>query len=619
MSEKSSFSRPVHGLRVDLSEGLASAEYLPAGVRRLVLGGRGLGGYILMAEGIQAVEPLSPGNLLVFAPGPLTGSGLPGAGRYSLASRSPLTGTIFDGNSGGDFGVAVRRLGLDYLVVGGACSKPCYLYVDERGARLLPAERLWGLDVDASLDYLHGLHGRCQVAVIGPAGEQQVLFASVSHDRGRQIGRGGLGAVMGSKLLKAVVLKPGHNSAPALADKHGFDLAVSQVKAELHANPVTTQALPEFGTAILLNLLDQLGLLPTRNYRESRFESAERISGESLRTEFVEKPSACSRCFIGCARQMASADGGSRGPEYEALWALGADCGISDLGAIVRANHECNRLGLDTISMGATVACAMELSEEGVLPDGPRFGDASALLELISSTAHRRGFGDELAEGSRRLAARYGRPELSMHVKGLELPAFDPRGMVGQGLAFATSNRGACHMRANMMGPELLGVPKLVDRFSTDGKAELLAGMQNHNAVLDSLLVCKFAAYALAEDQFARLLSAVMGETVETEELLQVGERIWNIERLFNLEAGFSRSDDTLPSRLLREPVAQGPAKGHVVDLEPMLAAYYNLRGWDGDGVPTPQILRRLGLETPPAKPTQRTGKERSRDLLEVR
>jgi len=619
MSEKSSFSRPIHGLRVDLFDGASSRERLPASVRRLVLGGRGLGAYILMAEGIYAVEPLSPENLLVFAPGPLTGSGFPGSGRYSLSSRSPLTGTVFDGNSGGDFGVAVRHLGLEYLVIGGACPQPSYLFVDEHGANLLPAQRLWGIDVEVSLDYLHDLHGRCEVAVIGPAGEHQVLLASISHDRGRQVGRGGLGAVMGSKLLKAIVLKPPHDSVPAIADKHAFDLVVSEIEAELHANPVTRQALPEFGTSVLLNLLDQLGLLPTRNYRQSRFESAECICGEALRAEFVEKRSMCSRCFIGCARGMALADGGSRGPEYESLWALGADCGISELGTIVRANHECNRLGLDTISLGATIACAMELTQEGALRTGPRFGDASVLLELISSTANRQGLGDELAEGSRRLAARYGRPELAMHVKGLELPAFDPRGMVGQGLAFATSNRGACHMRANMMGPEILGVPKLVDRFSTDGKAELLIRMQNLNAVLDSLLVCKFAAYALVENQFARLLSAVMGGVVEAAELLEVGERIWNLERLFNLEAGFSRNDDTLPPRLLMEPVAEGPTKGHVVDLAPMIEDYYGLRGWDADGVPTSQTLTRLGLATPPGKPTRETARGRSRDLAGVR
>ena len=265
----------------------------------------------------------------------------------------------------------------------------------------------------------------------------------------------------------------------------------------------------------------------------------------------------------------------------------------------MEANHACNRLCLDTITMGATIACAMELTERGILPDGPRFGDAAALLELVSATALRRGLGDELAEGSRRFAARHGRPELAMQVKGLELPAFDPRGLSGQGLAFATSNRGACHSRANMLGLEVLGVPELLDRFAVHGKAGPLIRLQNLNAVLDSLLQCKFAAYVLNEGHFSRMLSAVTGESVETQQLLRVGERIWNLERLFNLRAGFTHADDTLPRRMLSEPVTEGPSKGHVVDLPPMLREFYACRGWDAEGAPTPQTLDDLGIAVP--------------------
>jgi aldehyde:ferredoxin oxidoreductase len=608
--------RPLRGLRVDVSTGQASPEELPAEVARAVLGGRGLGAYLLLRERVYELDPLAPANPLIFAPGPLTGTGAPAAGRYSVSSRSPLTGTVFDGNSGGAFGVAVRRLGLDYLVVDGACEAPSYLLIGDEGIRLLPAGELWGADVPAALARLHELHGRAEAAVIGPAGERGVLFASIVNNRGRQIGRGGLGAVMGAKRLKAIVLAVEGGSLPGPADPGRFATVIREAEDQLRGDPITSRSLPDFGTSVLLNLLDQAGALPTRNFRQSRFESAEQISGEALRAGYAAKRGACTGCFIGCAHTIHAGGESGGAPEYESLWALGADCGIGDLTAIVTATFACNRVGIDTITMGSTIACAMELAEDGLLPGGPRFGDAEALLELIGATAERRGLGDELAEGSRRFAARYGRPELAMHVKSLELPAYDPRGMTGQGLAFATSNRGACHVRANMLGPEILGMPTLIDRFATRGKAPLLIHMQDLNAVLDSLVECKFAAYVLNLKYFARLLSAVLGEDVETEELLRVGERIWTLEKLFNLRAGFARSDDSLPLRLLSEPVAEGPAKGHVVHLQPMLDEYYASRGWDELGVPSAGKLKELGLAwaaaDPAAAPSSRPRPDRS-------
>ena len=589
--------RPLRGLRVDLSTGHADADERPAEVGRRFLGGRGLGAWLLLAERVYDVDPLGPDNPLVFAPGPLTGSGAPSAGRYSVSSRSPLTGTLFDGNSGGAFGTALRRLDFDYLTINGACEAPAYLFLDAEGSRLLPAADTWGLDVPATLAVLNERHGRCEVALIGPAGEAGVLFASIVNNRGRQVGRGGLGAVMGAKRLKAVVVRAGRGRPPGPVDRERFASVIAEATELLKADPITSWALPEFGTSVLVNVLNQVGALPTRNFRESVFAAAEQISGEALRAGFVERRSACPGCFIGCARRVRTTDGGGEGPQYESIWALGADCGIGDLGAIVEANQACNRLGLDTITMGATIACAMELTDLGALPGGPRFGDATALLPLIEATAARRALGEELSEGSARFAARHRMPEVSMSVKGLELPAFDPRGMTGQGLAFATSNRGACHLRANMLGPEILGRPVLLDRFATHGKAGPLIGLQDLNAVLDSLVECKFAAYALGETYFARLLTAVVGETIEPAELLRTGERIWNAERLFNLGAGFTRADDALPRRLLDEPVPAGPSAGRVVDLEPMLAEYYAARGWDGDGRPTASKLAELSLE----------------------
>jgi len=610
----------LNGLRVDLSAARAQPVQVSDELARRFLGGRGLGVCLLLRERAFELEPLAPQNPLVFAPGPLTGADAPAAGRYSLSSRSPLTGTVFDGNSGGTFGVGLRRLGLDFLIVSGACREPSVLELRRadcgRGREggeecdaameltapdapvrvaLRPAAELWGLDVPSTLAGLR--QDEWDVAAIGPAGERGVLFASVVNDRGRQIGRGGLGAVMGAKLLKAVVVDGRGGALPGPSDHEAFERVVEAAKTTMREHPITARSLPDYGTSVLVNILDQAGVLPTRNFRDSRFEAAEEISGEALREGFVERRTSCRGCFIGCSRIARARGETGVAPEYETIWALGADCGVGDLEAIVHASFACNRAGLDTISMGGTIACAMELTERGLLDGGPRFGDAAAVLELVTATVEGRGLGSELALGSARFAARHGRPDLSMSVKRLELPAYDPRGMTGQGLAFATSNRGACHVRANMLGPELLGIPRLVDRFATVGKAGLLIRIQDLNAVLDSLSVCKFTAFAVGEEYYAGLLSAALGEEITTADLLRVGERIWTAERLFNLNAGFTREDDSLPVRLLREPIVSGPSAGHVVDLDPMLDEYYRCRHWGSDGRPDPRRLVELDLE----------------------
>jgi aldehyde:ferredoxin oxidoreductase len=569
---------------------------LPAATARAFLGGRGLGVYLALRERLYDVEPLGPDNLLIFAPGPLTGTGAPASGRYSVTTRSPLTGTVFDANSGGNWGNALRRLGYDYLIVSGVLEAPGVVHIGAERVEFHSADGVWGLDVPSSLTRLGELYPRSESAVIGPAGERGVLFAGIVNNRGRQLGRGGLGAVMGAKRLKALVVDGHGERKPPVADPERLKFIVYEAEKLLKSNPITSTALPEFGTSVLVNVLNQAGALPTRNYRESQFEGAAAICGETLKRDHVRRRTACRGCVIGCARVTEAGGQSGEGPEYETIWAFGADCGVADLTAILHANYACNRAGMDTITMGSTIACAMELTEEGLLPGGPRFGDARAIVALAEATARGEGLGAELGLGSARFAARHGRPELSMSVKGMETPAYDPRGMKAQGLSYATSNRGGCHLRANMLGPEILGVPKMVDRFATLGKAGLLINLQNLNAVLDSLSVCKFTAFAMKEDYYARQLSAVWGETVEPQELLLLGERIWNAERLFNLAAGFGRADDTLAPRLREEPVASGPAKGQVVDLEPMLDEYYVSRGWTAEGVPGRAKLERLGL-----------------------
>jgi aldehyde:ferredoxin oxidoreductase len=580
-------------LRVDLTTGSCRVEPLDKEIAEGYLGGRGLGLRLLAEEVPWDADPLGPDNRMVFAAGPLTGTAAPASGRFSLSTLSPLTGTVFDANSGGRWGVALKAAGFDAIVVQGISERPAVLEVDGGEGRLVPAGELWGAGVSHTTVTL-GEGGR-SVACIGPAGERQVLLASIMNDGTRALARGGVGAVMGSKRLKGIVLSG--SGKTSIAEPERFDFYRYEAEKLLKASPLTAHGLPEFGTAVLVNVLNQASVLPTRNYRQCSFEGAAAISGEALKERYVVGKRGCWGCPIACTRRIEVDGVKGDGPEYETIWALGADCGVDDLKTIVQANSLCNELGMDTISMGATIACAMELTERGMLPGGPHFGDATVLLPLVEATALRLGLGDELAEGSARLAVRHGAPECAMQVKGLEMPAYDPRGMQAQGLAYATSNRGACHLRANMMGPTLLGLPKLVDRLNGSGQAGLLIELQNLNGALDSLVVCKFGHFALAEEHYSRLVSAATGRRYEEAGLLEVGERIWNLERLMNIARGFGRKDDTLPQRMLRDGAPSGLAKGRVVDLEPMLAEYYRFRGWSEEGVPTGRKLSELGLE----------------------
>jgi aldehyde:ferredoxin oxidoreductase len=382
------------------------------------------------------------------------------------------------------------------------------------------------------------------------------------------------------------------------ADKDLFKFMLYETGKLLKASPLTSQALPEFGTAVVMNVVNEIGALPTRNFQQSQFESADKISGEAITDTILVKNQACWACPITCTRISKTKSGKEgEGPEFETAWAFGAQCGVDDLDIIAEANFLCNDLGLDTISMGNTIGCAMELAEKGFITEDLGFGQTDQLLELIRATAYRSGIGADMADGSFRMAKKYGAPELSMSVKKLELPAYDPRGMQGQGLVFATGNRGACHETGNMLGPEVLALPRLIDRFATQGKAGIVSVHQNSAAVIDSLVYCKFTNMAVAEEFFARTLSSVTGEHFTVDDLMTVGERVWTLERLYNLREGFTQEDDTLPDRLLNEPVPEGPSEGFVVNLAPMLAEYYAFRGWDQYGVPMPEKLKELSLD----------------------
>lgn len=560
------------------------------------LGGRGLGGSFLWEEVGPDVEPLSPGNKLIFMTGPVTGTRVPTSGRFSVTSKSPLTGTIFDSNSGGLWGARLKKAGYDGLIVEGRAARPVYLVIDESGALIKEAGEVWGFDVPQTTSRIKDVEGNSfSVACIGPAGENLVKMACIMNDKTRALGRGGLGAVMGSKLLKAIAVK-GQKIIQA-ADEEQFKFVLYETKKWIKANPITSQGLPEFGTPVLVNLFNDGGIFPSYNFRESQFSEADKISGETIAETITVGKRGCFGCPIQCTRVTRTTRDEGEGPEYESLWALGPECGISDLEAIAEASYLCNRLGLDTISTGVTIGCAMEMTENNLLDSGLKFGDYVGLLATIKDIAYCRGLGSELAEGSRSLAEKYGGSRFAMQVKGLELPAYDPRGIQGMGLGFATSNRGGCHLRAYMVGPEVLGIPKMVDRFSTAGKAGLTIFYQNINAAMDSLIICRFMGLAVSEEYFARLLSAVTGNQWQPQDLHIIGERVWNLERLYNLREGIGQSEDVLPERLLTEPVKTGPAKGHVVNLEPMLKDYYRYRGWDHLGVPTSAKLAELGLE----------------------
>ncbi|HLB47706.1 MAG TPA: aldehyde ferredoxin oxidoreductase C-terminal domain-containing protein, partial [Anaerolineales bacterium] len=410
------------------------------------------------------------------------------------------------------------------------------------------------------------------------------------------LARGGPGAVMGSKNLKAITVVGGEKNAPE--DRDLFRFMLYETGKLIKASPLTSQALPEFGTAAVMNVVNIIGALPTRNFQASQFEEAENVSGERLTEHLLIRNQACWACPIACTRVTRTGKAEGEGPEYETAWAFGPQCGIDRLDVIAEANYLCNDLGLDTISAGSTIGCAMEMAERGLIDSPLRFGRADLLHDTLRDIAYRRGLGDELAEGSYRFAAAHGAPELSMSAKRLELPAYDPRGMQGQGLLYATSNRGGCHMRGNMLGPEVLALPRLIDRFATQGKAGIVAIHQHSAAVIDSLVLCKFTNLAVAEEYFARLLTAVTGHPYKADDLMRIGERVWNLERLYNLREGFTRADDTLPARLLNEPSPAGPSAGFTVRLEPMLEEYYEFRGWGADGVPTPAKLKMLELDS---------------------
>lgn len=591
-------------LRVDLTSGGIKKERLDSKLAERFIGARGLASKILADEVPATVDPLSPENKLIFATGPLTGTAAISGGRYNVVTKSPLTGTIAASNSGGYFPGEMKYAGYDLFIFEGKAAKPVYLWVHDGQAELRDASAVWGKNTAETEDILKAeTDSEAKVACIGPAGEKGVLFACVVNDKNRAAGRSGVGAVMGAKNLKAVVVRG--TGAVHVADPKGFREAVMAAREKIKSSPVTSGGLPTYGTAVLVNVINGHGIFPTNNFQTGVFAGAEKISGETLADTYLVRKKACLACPIACGRatevKSGAYKGHGEGPEYEAIWAMGSDCGVDDLAAITRANFYANELGFDPISFGSTLACAMELYEKGYLPKNDTdldlsFGNAETLVEAARKVGYREGVGDLLALGSYRLAEKYGHPELSMSSKKQEYPAYDPRGTQGMALNYATSNRGGCHVRGYLISPEILGVPEKLDPFVAEGKAPWVKAFQDVTALVDSAGICLFTTFAIGAPEIAAMLKAATGFDYTTEKVLEAGERIYNLERQFNLEAGLSRKDDTLAKRLLEEPLPDGPAKGLTARLEEMLDEYYRQRGWDENGVPKAETLERLAL-----------------------
>lgn len=605
-------SWPGKLLRVDLTQGTWTVENIDPQTARDYIGGRGLGTKIFCDEVDPNIDPLSPENKLILLCGPLTGTGAPASARYMAITKSPLTGAIASSNSGGYFPAELRFAGFNGIILEGKSEKPVSLYIREGHVELRDASHLWGKTTDQTEDLIREEiedawdAKETRIACIGPAGEKLSKLACIVNDKHRAAGRSGVGAVMGSKNLKAIVVR-GTGGIQA-ANFDDFKVAIRAAMHKLNSGPVTSEGLPTYGTAILVNIINECGILPTNNFQLNMFDNASKISGESIAENIMSRNKGCFACSIACARMTCIEDpkfaGSGEGPEYETVELMGADCGIDNLAPITKANYLCNEYGLDTISAACTVATAMELYEKGYIPKDKAgmdlsFGNGEALVKLIEQMGKREGLGDDATDGSYVLAEKYGFPEAFIGVKKQEIPAYDPRGVQGMGLTYATSNRGACHVRGYTIANEVLGVHEKLDPLVTEGKAATVKVFQDLTALVDSAGLCLFVTLTpgFGFEDMRALIRGATGFDYTVKEIKDASERIWNLEKLFNLKAGFTRDDDTLPKRLLEEPLPLGGPKGQVCRLEEMLPEYYELRGWDKDGIPTAETLKALGLD----------------------
>ena len=602
-------------LRIDLTHGKIHKEPINETWAADYIGGRGLAArYLWELMPDRTVDPFSPENVLIFATGPLTGTNTSCGSRYMVVTKGALTNAITTSNSGGFWGPELKFAGYDFVILQGQAPRPQYLWIYDDTVELRDASGVWGKGTFESEDRIREEVGvaDAHIAGIGPAGEKRVRFACIINDKHRAAGRSGVGAVMGSKNLKAIAVRG--TGGVSVANPAAYMKAVWTQHGKM-SNSEDRKGMSALGTAPTMDMTNAFGALPTRNFKEGTFEGTENLNGNAIRNgESWIRNKACFACTIACGRVTRPSDSAGKfmvnthprnwkiageGPEYENAWSLGADCGIQDLDAVLMANLLCNDLGMDPISMGATVASAMELYEKGVLTDEVTgtpmpFGSGEALVRMTEATGYREGFGDELAEGSARMGVKFEHPEVFMGVKGQEFPAYDPRGFQGMGVAYATCNRGACHLRA---WTPALETQEGQDAHSPVGKSSWVIDQQNQSTAHDNTGICLFTGFAgsVLED-LSELTVAATGVDYSHEEFVKAGERTWNLERVWNLEAGLTAADDDLPERLLKESHTKGMSKGVTVQLDQMLPEYYSGRGWDTEGRPKQEKLSDLEL-----------------------
>ena len=600
-------------LRVDLTKGKATIEPLNTEWSEKYIGSRGLGVKYLSEEVDPKVDPLSPKNKLIFAPGPLTGTMAPTGGRYTVVTKGALTGAITTSNSGGKWGAELKFAGYDLLIIEGKAKNPVYITINDDDVQVLPAKRLWGKTVWQTEPWIHERHGNDQIKVasIGIAGEYGCKFACIVNDLHRAAGRSGVGTVMGSKNLKAVAIY-GTRGVPSDNSKK-FMAAANKAKAALAASE-DRQGLTSNGTDAMMNVVQSFGSLPTMNNRQVQFDGAAKISDEGMMETLPDghrnliKNAACFACTIGCGRiahihpeHFSIKDRpeyhiASGGLEYETAYALGAMVGVDDIDAATFAGFMANEHGMDPISLGGSISAAMELFEEGIITTKDTggieltFGNAETLCQIAEMVGKGEGFGKIIGMGSKRMCEKYKHPEFSMTVKGQEFAGYDGRAQQGMGLCYATSNRGACHLRGDTFGPDF-------ESTGTEGKAKAARESQDVITAMDSTGMCLFVGDAGMDLQLmVDMLDADLAGKWDMDRFTESGERTWNLERQFNLAAGFTMADDTLPKRILETPAPSGTAKGLVSGLPTMLPEYYELRGWSKDGKPTNSTLSRLNL-----------------------
>jgi len=592
-------------LRVNLSDRTTKVEEIDEVAFKNFLLGRGIGDYILYNEVKPEIDPFAPENKVVVALGPFAGTAIPGGARVAMVSKSPLTGSITSTNAGGHFGMELALAGYHVIVIEGESKEPLALFVRNEGAVFLDASELWGKSTSESDELLRNMtDSRCRTLVIGPAGEFRSRIAGVFADGHRAAGRGGVGGVLGKKGLKGIAALGKTHIVPENKD---VKESISKVYECLRKSE-GVKRFRNFGTTGNVRTINNAGSFPTRNCRDSYMDGFESINGTEVNRQYLFRAGSCAQCPVSCNRVCKVEYEGKTyivsGPEYETLWAFGGATGVSDLRYVILAHHLANEYGFDGISLGATVACVMDLFEDGILRNLPfesPFGDGEAMLKLIHLAGRNEGIGSLIKEGSYRLAEFYGHPEYSMSVKKQEFPAYDPRGIKGMGIGYATSTRGACHLRGFNTSQEVYSATDPAYRLKySDEKMDFLITNQNMRAVEDSLGICAFVGGYYGLDLFSEIIYNLWGIFVPSEELYKCGERVWNLETLYNRKAGFGRKDDTLPNRIFELPASTGPSRGEAYDrneFERLLSVYYRKRGWDEEGNILPSTLERLGLQ----------------------